>query len=290
MMGHIVKFEVALGEKVSKGQTLVEIYNDDLVAKKAQTEAGIAMAEASFENAQKDMQRYDQLYASESVSQKEYENMKTRFQMTEAGLKQAKQLKAEVEAQLNYVIIKAPFTGVVTDKHFNVGDMATPGMPLMEFESQKAYEVWSEVPASIVNSIEKGLKVSVELADLNSQVSGTVVEIATSSVNTAGQYSVRVALDKVPSKVLSGMYAKLRFSEDKDELKGVYIPKSAVVNYGQLKGVFTISNQNTALLRWLKLGQTQGDSIEVLSGLSAGESYILSSASKLENSTAVTVQ
>ena len=290
MMGHIVKFNVALGEHVSKGATLIEIYNDDLIAKKAQTEAGIRMAQANFENAQQDMQRYEQLWKSESISLKEYENMKTRFQVVSAALNQADQLKAEVEAQLNYAVIKAPFDGVVTDKHFNVGDMATPGMPLMEFESQNAYEVWSEVPASIVNQLEKGQQLSVELTDLKLELKGTLQEIASSSINTAGQYSIRATLDQVPSTVLSGMYAKISFTHNQDDLKSILIPKSALVRYGQLEGVFTISNQNTALLRWLKLGQVKGDSIEVLSGLSAGESYIISSASKLENSVAVSVQ
>ena len=59
---------------------------------------------------------------------------------------------------------------------------------------------------------------------------------------------------------------------------------------GELSGVYTVSQSNTALLRWLRLGRTFGDKIEVLSGLKAGESYIISSETKLYNGAKVTIQ
>jgi hypothetical protein len=70
----------------------------------------------------------------------------------------------------------------------------------------------------------------------------------------------------------------------------VLIPESALVHQGQLTGIYTIGTNNVAILRWLRTGKTFGDQIEVLSGLSANESYIVSADGKLFNGAKVSVQ
>ena len=63
----------------------------------------------------------------------------------------------------------------------------------------------------------------------------------------------------------------------------VLVPKKAIENHGQLNGIYTVSTDSTAVLRWLRLGKNFGDQVEVLSGLSAGEKYIVEAQSKLYN-------
>ena len=63
----------------------------------------------------------------------------------------------------------------------------------------------------------------------------------------------------------------------------VLVPKSALVHQGQLTGIYTISSSNIAILRWLRIGKTTGTQVEVLSGLSATEPYIISAEGKLFN-------
>jgi multidrug efflux pump subunit AcrA (membrane-fusion protein) len=70
----------------------------------------------------------------------------------------------------------------------------------------------------------------------------------------------------------------------------VLIPSEAIINRGQLTGVYTVSQSNTALLRWLRLGRTYGDQVEVLSGLNADESYIFSAEGKLYNGVKISIQ
>ena len=79
-------------------------------------------------------------------------------------------------------------------------------------------------------------------------------------------------------------------TENTNEMKALLIPTSALVNKGELSGIYTVSQSNTAVLRWLRLGRTYGDKVEILSGLNADESYIESAEGKLFNGAKVTIQ
>jgi multidrug efflux pump subunit AcrA (membrane-fusion protein) len=122
-------------------------------------------------------------------------------------------------------------------------------------------------------------------------VTGKVTEVSTSAKNTGGQYLVKISLDKTDASILSGMFVTVQFPiETKDKTEMVLIPKQALVTKGQLYGIYTVSESNTALLRWLRLGRTFGNQVEVLSGLSSNESYIISADGKLYNGAKVSIQ
>jgi hypothetical protein len=89
------------------------------------------------------------------------------------------------------------------------------------------------------------------------------------------------------------MFATVQFPLEKSEKStnnSVRVPLDAIVTQGQLSGIYTVSQSNTALLRWLRLGQAFGDEVEVLSGLNSDESYIVSAEGKLFNGVKVSVQ
>ena len=291
MMGYVDKIYVQVGDKVNKGQLLISINNADLSAKLAQVNAGITEANAAFGNAEKDYNRFTALFNENSASQKELDDITANYNMAKARLEGAKQMKNEVNAQFSYSNIRAPFNGVVTNKFIKVGDMANPGMPLLEVESPGDFQVLAMVPESEILQIKGDSEVLVLIKTLNESVKGKVVEVSTSAKNTGGQYMVKVMLDKSEYNLLSGMYATVQFpTAKKKSTNKVVIPLDAVVHNGQLSGVYTVSESNTALLRWLRLGRTFGDSVEVLSGLSAEEDYIISAEGKLFNGAKISIQ
>jgi RND family efflux transporter MFP subunit len=291
MMGFVKKVHVNVGDKVKKGQLLVSINNTDLQAKKAQVDASIAQAQTAFINAEKNYNRFKNLFASSSISQKEMDDMTTNYQMAKAGLESAKQMKNEINAQFTYSNITAPFSGIITNKNIDAGDMANPGMPLISLESPKDFKVVAMVPETEISEIEKGTDVNVLVKSIDKTVKGKVTEVSTSAKNTGGQYLVKVNLDKTNVSILSGMFATVQFPlEQKTKSEMVLIPMDVIVKNGQLSGVYTVSQTNTALLRWLRLGRTYGNNVEVLSGLNANESYIISADGKLFNGAKITIQ
>ncbi len=291
MMGFVDKVHVNVGQKVTKGQLLVSINNADLSAKQAQTSAGITEAHAAFNNAEKDYQRFQNLFAENSASQKELDDQRARFEMARARLEGAKQMKNEVQSQFAYVNLRAPFNGVVTNKFIEAGDMANPGEPLISIEGPGNFEVTASVPESEISKIKSGSKVQVIVKSSDIILPGLVTEVSTSAKNTGGQYLVKVVLDKTDASILSGMYATVQFPIEKEtDVSIVLVPQEALVKRGQLTGIYTVSQSATALLRWLRLGRTYGDNVEVLSGLAADENYIISSEGKLFNGAKITIK
>ena len=291
MMGFVDKVHVNVGDKVSKGQLLVSINNSDLSAQQARTTAGITEAQAAYNNAEKDYQRFINLFADNSASQKELDDQRARFEMAKARLEGARQMKNEVQSQFAYVNLRAPFAGVITSRSIDAGAMANPGEPLISIEGPGNFEVTASVPESEISKIKSGTKVQVLVKSSDKILPATVTEVSTSAKNTGGQYLVKVVLDKTDESILSGMYATVQFPiEKKTDLTTVLVPEQALVKRGQLTGIYTVSENNTAILRWLRLGRTFGENVEVLSGLAADENYIISSEGKLYNGAKLTIK
>ena len=294
MMGYVTKVHVQVGQKVGAGQLLVSINNTDLQAKKAQVDASILQATAGFNNAKKDYDRFMNLFKQQSASQKELDDMTARYEMAKAGLEGARQMRNEVLAQFSYSNIKAPFSGVVTNTFVKEGDMANPGMPLVSVEGASKLQVMAMVSENDIVSIKKGMPVSVLVKSSNEKLSGKVSEVSISATNTGGQYLVKIDLGKTDNTVLSGMFVNVQFpvankaTTSNSEL--LLVPESALVKQGQLTGIYTIGTGNVAILRWLRTGKNYGNQVEVLSGLSANEQYIVSADRKLYNGASVSVQ
>lgn len=291
IMGYVTKVHVNVGDKVLKGQLLVSINNTDLQAKKAQIDASITEATAAFNNAQKDYKRFQNLFADNSASQKELDDITANFEMAKARLEATKQMKNEVNAQFAYSNISAPFSGIVTSKTIKEGDMANPGQALISIETPGNFEVIAMVPETEISEIKNDAKVDVSVKALNKTLKGKVTEVSTSAKNTGGQYLVKIALDKTDANIFSGMFTTVQFPVEKKSItEMVLIPTEALVTNGQLSGIYTVSQSNTAILRWLRLGRTYGNQIEVLSGLSTDETYIVSAEGKLYNGARISIQ
>ena len=287
MMGYITSIKVKTGQKVSKGQLLATVNNTDLQAKRAQTEAGITQAAAAYNSAKKDYDRFVVLLGQKSASQKEMDNVATQYEMAKAGLEAAKQMKNEVMAQFSYTNITAPFSGTITNTFVKEGDMANPGMPLVSLEGNTKLQAIVMVSESEISQIKNGMAADIMVKSIDKSFKGNVIEVSSSAKNTGGQYIVKLSLENTNESILSGMFANVVFPVEKPNVTAkntmILVPKQAIINQGQLNGIYTVNNDRIAILRWLRLGKTFGDQVEVLSGLSAGENYIVEAQSKLYN-------
>ncbi len=289
IMGNVKHIKVVVGSQVSKGQLLLQLNSNDLNAKLAQVNANITSATAVFSNAKKDYERFVELYKTESASLKELDDITAHYKISKANLEGVKEMKQEIIAQLEYTNIRAPFSGIVSSKYINEGDLANPGMPLLSIENNAEFEVKTMVSETEISKIKIGIPVQVTVKSNDKSLQGTVKEISTSAQHSGTQFEVIIQLEK-HSDLYSGMYAKVEFSiADSKSNKNIMIPTSALIEYGQLQGVYIVSQQNTAILRWLRLGNSIGHSIEVLSGLNPNDIYIVAAQSKLENGSALTI-
>ncbi|MBL4746490.1 MAG: efflux RND transporter periplasmic adaptor subunit [Flavobacteriaceae bacterium] len=291
-MGFVSKFTLKPGDKVRKGQILIQLNSSDIDAKKAQVAASILEATASLKNSQINYNRYTTLFKSNSASQKEMDDISVQYSIAKARLSSIKAKESEINALRAYSTIRAPFTGVITNTYIEQGDMASPGKPLIDMENQHNYEVNTMVSEHIIGKIAKDMNVEVLLKSNPEILKGLVSEISTSSNNTGGQYLVKIKLVSSIKNVFSGMYVSIQFpiSSEKEEQNSVLIPRSALVKKGELLGVYTLNKDNIALLRWLRVGRIYGENIQILSGLSQGESYVLSAELPIYNGVKILIK
>lgn len=285
-MGTVSKVHVHVGQKVSKGAALVSIQDDELIAKEDQTKAMIAETKAAFDMAERDYKRYQTLFEKNSVSRKELENVTLNYQSMKAKYSTARNMQKEVEAQRGYTRLRAPFDGVITQVSADNGMLASPGIPLVVIEKPEALEVVASVTESDIASVNEGMQAYITIKSMNKMFATTVREKSPSSTTTGGQYIIKLSIpDSIKSGVYTGMYVHVFIPVKKEHTsKGLLIPQSALVEKDQLKGVYIVSSNNKALLRWVRLGKQWGNDVEVLSGLNPEDKVITSSEGRLFNS------
>ncbi len=292
MMGYVNKIHVKPGDKVSAGQLLVSISSDEIQAQKAQIQAMITEAEAAAKNAGRDYTRFKTLREQNSVSDKELENVALQNTSMQAKVQMAHQQMNEVNAMLAYTNIRAPFSGTVTQKLMDEGSMANPGMPILMMEQSGELQIIASVPESYIQYVKVGDTATIEVKSLGTTISGKVSELSPSAYRTGGQYAMKLAIDTKDEKnIHSGMYVNILIPNKikEDITSKIMIDKNSVVYRDQLTGVYIVDDKNQANLRWVRLGKTIGNQIEILSGLSKNDKVVLSAKSKLYNGVKVSV-
>lgn len=296
VMGYITKMNVNIGDRVRKGQVLATISNDDILAKRAQADAAIAQAEVASKNAQRDYERFQVLYKQQSASAKEVENVTMQYASAKSALETARQMRNEVNAMLTYTSLTAPFDGIITQRNADAGSMANPGLPILTVERSGSFQVVASVPENSISQLKHGQKAVITINAINKTINSSIAEVSTSSQATGGQYVVKIDIpENEKGGLYGGMYANVSIpvksaGATTQNSTGILVPLSSIEQRNELTGVFTVSANNTALLRWVRLGKTWGDKVEVLSGLGKDERYIVSADGKLYNGEPVTIK
>lgn len=292
LMGYVNKVYVKVGDRVSAGQLLISIDHSDISAKQGQVTAMIMSAKAAVKNAKKDYERYSVLHSQNSVSDKELENVELQYTAARSKLKVAEESMKEVNVNMAYGSIRAPFSGQVTQRLVDDGSMANPGVPLLVIEHAGDLEIQASVPENYVKDIRLGDYAKVRVESTGLSFTAKVFEISPSSVATGGQYMMKLSIDRnYSSRLKAGMYATLSFNKNTNMSPSdiITVDSTSVVYKDQLTGVYTVDNNNRAVLRWIRLGRKTGNGYEVLSGLSANDRVISNAKGKLYNGVSVKI-
>lgn len=281
-MGSITGIYVEVGDRVREGQKLVSIQSSDLEARRSGAESIIQEAQTAVEAVERDYNRIKILYERQSATRKEFEDVSAQLDIAKARLQTAKSAREEISAHFSYVDIRAPFSGIITEKMAEPGEIASPGQPLLTIENQESFEVWAMVPESDIAKVSKEKEVGIVLSNLPDPLPGKIISISPTTGGQSGQFQVKISLDADPGEIMAGMYARVLFPEESATEK-IMVPSSALIRQGDLRGVYTVSQDGRAILRWLRLGRTKNDYVEVLAGLNADEEIIADFEGKIYN-------
>ncbi len=280
LMGWVREIHVDEGDWVAVGDPLISIDDSDLIAKRAQVDAGIVEAEAVLANAEKMVVRFEKLYAENSVSKQQLDDVLTGRDRAAAGRGAARAMRDEINVHLSYLEITAPAPALVTRKMVEVGDMANPGAPLLELEDNRRMKVIAHLGEKYISLVRLDDMISVDVTSLPDAKFVVPIEEIIHSANPGSRtYDIEAYLDNRDGRLKSGMFASVEVPVG--ERTAVLIPAASVIKRGQLRGVFVVAKNETARLRWVRLGHAWGDDVEVLSGLDGGESVVVSAAAPL---------
>lgn len=270
--GKIENMPVVPGQKVAAGDLLAELDAREVQARADQ-------AKAVYQQAEADWKRLAQLWDQNVLSRAEYDSGKSKFEVAEASLLEAQTL-------VGYAKVTAPFAGVITRKLADIGDLATPGRPLLDMEDTRALRLEADVPEEVVDNIKIGDRMPVRIAAVATELEGTVSEIAPAADPNSRTFLVKLDLRDAPG-LRAGQFGRAIMPVG--TTSALRVPAAAVVQRGQMELVFVAEN-GRAQLRLVKTGKRVDDEVEVVSGLDAGESVITSGVGALGDGQPVSVQ
>lgn len=249
MSGTVTGIAVDVGAHVSAGDTLFTIDGTDVTARVSAARAQLELADRAFG-------RIDRLAADGAASQQELDQARASREAARAGL-------AEATAQEAYAVVRSPFDGVVTARSVDAGDLAVPGIPLLTVMSPAALQVVADLPAHRSGEITVGAEVGVTVAGVPRLLVARVTRVVPALGSGSRTFRVEASPVDDWTGAVPGSYARLAIAERSEGPR--WLPADAIVERGQLTGVYTV-DADTLWLRWVRLGRTRGDAVELLSG------------------------
>lgn len=277
---------VQAGDRVRAGQLLVVLDDGAMRATLNQASAaGTAVgkqqmaARSDAALAESTLARYQMLQEQKSVSpqefdevQKKAEGAQLQVQALAAQSDAAKAAVAGARTQLSYTQLRAPFSGVVTARLADPGTLASPGVPLLQIDRDGPLQLYTSVDESMIGTVREGMKIPVKIEGVGAgELTGTVAQIVPAADPASRSFQVKLDLP-VTKGLRAGMYATAAFPGGTRAM--ILAPQSAVVMRGSLACVYAVDANGLAQLRYVTLGNRQGDEGEVLSGLAGGESLV----------------
>ncbi len=269
--GNIVDIKVDAGNSVKKAQVIVRIDSKEMTDRVAQAEAALETAKADLSKARKDFDRFKALIEKESVSQKAFDDAKAALDIAQGAENRAQAAYQEALTLLSYAEVVAPFDGMVAERFVNVGDLASPGTPLMSIFMPGQAEMVASAGEQYAPFLKTDTPVKMEIPSLELKEDSRIREVVPQSHEKTRTITIKAPLSDKPG-VRPGLYGTLTFSTESAEV--VIIPASVVKVVGQLETV-KVLEAGSIKIRQVKTGKKSGDSVEVLSGLNAGEKVVL---------------
>ncbi len=272
--GRVIEINFDIDDRVAKDAVLIKISDHEQSASAAQAAASISQMQAQLTQAKNSFIRYKKLLTSQTISQSEYDNAKATLDSAVANLNAARAARDQAQKQVDYTVIRAPYSGIVTERLVDLGETVSPGQPLMSGFSTGQLRVRTEVPNRFAQQIQPEQGVDIVLdTEVATRIQSTRVTVFPFANTRSNSVTVRADLPENTPSVYPGMLTKVAFKTSLDSR--ILIPQSAVFVRSELTGVYVLHGETIALRR-ISIGNSYPSDdgtqmLEVLSGLQLGE-------------------
>jgi RND family efflux transporter MFP subunit len=272
ILARIKQIHVRAGDNVVKGQLLVTLESAGLKAQLAQAVAMEEASQASLTEAKEALDRTQTLKDKGLVSQSALDNAIATFRRFDSEVMAAKQRNQAAQTALEYSIITSPFSGVVVERSAEPGNMASPGQLLLSLYDPLTLQIEADVRESLATHLEIGRKIIVNIDSIGKNIDATIVEIVPAADPNARSFLVKAGI-KFNPQLKPGMFARMLIEDGTKDVLSV--PEDYVKSYGQLDMVWLLKDGHLSR-RFVRLGKTHLNQVEIVSGLNSGDILALS--------------
>ncbi len=271
--GQVEAIYYDVDDVVEKGALLVKLKDTEQRAALRRAEAELRAARAVLKDAESSYRRIEDLYRRKLVAKSELDKAQANLKTARAKLDSATAALAQAKEQLSYTRVTAPYTGIVTQRHVQVGEVAHPGTPLMSGVSLEQLRVSVDVPQSLVFPIREKRKAVVELPD-GRWIEARKITIFPFADPASNTFKVRLELPPKLENLFPGMLVKNAFETGR--MPALVIPVRAVAYRSEVTAVYVQDEDGRLHFRHVRLGSLLGEEhVVVLAGLQEGEKVAL---------------
>jgi RND family efflux transporter MFP subunit len=271
--GQIEEIFFDVDDFVEKGTLIIRLKDTQQRSSLAQADAELKAANARLQEAQDEFTRIKGVYEKSLVSQSAMDKASTALQQARAQRDSAQAGRNQAQEQLEYTLVRAPYSGIVTQRHVEVGEIASPGQRLISGISLDQLRVNVDVPQSLIPAIRSVGEARVQQPG-NGYIKAEKLTIFPYAHSGSNTFKVRLDLPAGSKHMFPGMYVKTAFVVGRQSR--LLIPAQAVVYRSEVTGVYVVAPSGKVALRHIRTGnKTANDEIIVLSGLDAGEQVAL---------------
>ncbi len=286
--GKVNRVAVENGNRVSAGKALVFLEDTDFKNALNLNHATLQKAEAALTKAQSDHERFSYLHKQGAVSDKDFEDVKTALAMAEADVSSATAAVSSAEEALRSATISAPMGGVVANRNVNVGQVLSPGVPLMTVADISSVYAVVNIKQEIISQIKPGLKASVALDSYPDKTFTGVVDIINPIASKSSRvFETKIKVDNKDGLLKPGMFAKVEIKTGGAEEVTV-VSRDALTDREGLYFVF-MARDGKAVRQQVKIGRIINQLVEIKTGLVPGQKVIVTNVNKLKDQDSISI-
>jgi RND family efflux transporter MFP subunit len=270
--GRVKEILVDVNDFVEQGTTIIRLSDVEQRAALNQAEAALSETKARFNEAQSEYNRIKEIYAKNLVSRSQMDTATAALDTARARLEAAQAGIIEARQQLDYTVINAPYSGVVLERHVQIGETVQPGQALMTGFSLDELRVVTNVPQRLIVPVRQHSEARVIMPNGRDSVTAERLTFFPYADPQSNVFKVRVYLPERTQDLYPGMFVKTAFKVGQQSR--LVVPRQAIAYRGELTGVYVIEDGRVSL-RQVRIGQFVADEVEILAGLDSGEQVAL---------------
>ncbi len=271
--GKIEEVNFDVDDFVEQGEVVLRIRDQEYVAQQLKARAAVDEANANLQDMQLEFKRNQGLRKQKLISQADFDKSRANLKAARARVASADANLTQADEMLGHTVVRAPYSGVVVERHVEVGESASPGQPIMTGYGLGQLRVTANVPQSVIAGLRGNRLARVIMLEDGHSVEASKITIYPFANPQNHSFPVRLQLPEMERRLYPGMLVKVAISIG--SAQRLLLPQQALVSRAEVNAVYVLDDGGKISFRQVRPGNRYGEQVEILAGLEAGETIAL---------------